>query len=413
MTALVWFALLLGGLLAGFGPVAAMAVPRRLQVLAVAGTLLVGLISIGGLIGITLLTGRVDESVVAGFLGLASALGGFAMAGAILVQIGPDPPVAELPTELPEPVAGAHVVLLSDAEPEYYEPGDVARQLRELADAGVTLPPEAARAFIFAAEKSRYRAIGTSPARDTVRNVTERLGETLGDDAPGGVTVAWCDAAPRLDESVAFLAGRGARSIVVAQLGVAENVAIQSAKRRVDVMRPAARGLRITYAQPLWTSAALAERVAERILEALGDTSPEHVGVALLGHGVPSEIDELHPASTEQETFFHQRIRARLCSLGIEEQRVRLGWLEWQEPGLTEVVRHLAALGCTRIVVAPASMPTDALATLIDARDGVAQARVQPAADVVVLPAWGDDPVVAEALAAAIRDAEAELPERS
>lgn len=409
MTALVWFALLFGGVLAGVGPVTAMAVPRRLEAFAVVGTVLAGLASIAGLVGIALLTTRVDEGVVAGFLGVASALGGFALAGSVLVQIGPEAPPAELPAELPAETPGVRLVFLSDAEPEDYDPADVARQLRQLVEAGVTLPPEAARAFIFASEKARYRLIGKSPARDTARLVADRLARQVADDGVHGVTVAWCDAQPRLDEVVAFLAAHGARSIVVAQHIVAENVSIERAKRLVDLMRPASQGIRIAYAAPLWTSTRLAEHVAERALAAIGTAPIAGVGVALLGHGVPSEIDELHPASTEQETFFHQRIRARLSEAGIEEQRVRLGWLEWQEPGLTEVVRHLAALGCTRILVVPASTPADSLSTLIDAQDGVAQARVEPAAEVVVLPAWGDDEVVAGALADAVRDAISEL----
>ncbi len=404
MTALVWFALLSGGVLAGIGPVAAMSVPRRFELLAIGGTLLAGACSIAGLVGIAVLTHRVDESIVGGFLGVASALGGFALAGAYLVQIAPEPPVADLPAELPEAIPDVHVVLLSDAESEVYRPTDVARQLRELVEADVTLPPETARSFIFASEKARYRIIGSSPARETARRSAGRLATELGPGVASGVTLAWCDGSPRLDEAIAFLAGRGARDIIVAQLTVAESLRIDQAKRRVDAMRPAAAGISVMYAAPLWTSAALAASVAARVIDALQGTPLDQAGVALLGHGVPSEIDERHPAATEQETFFHQRIRARLREAGIDEQRVRLGWIEWQEPGLTEVVRHLAALGCARIVVVPASMPAETLSTLIDARDGVSQARVEPATEVVILPAWGDDPAVAQALAVAVRD---------
>lgn len=409
MVLVSWVALLAGGILAGLGPVAAMAWPPESEPIAVAGTLAAGAASIAGLIGIALLSGRVDEVIVAAVLGIGTALGGFALGAAVLAQIGPDAPPAVLPDPLPPASPRTAVLLLSEAEPERYSARQVARELRDLGEQEVALPPEPMRPFIFASEKARYRSIGgSSPARETSRRVAERLAADL-DDGFSGVTATWSDDEPTLDQALAFVVAHGARSVVIAELAVAEDAAIAWAKRRADALRSHAAGVRVAYARPLWASQLLAERLVARIIDAAGDGSLQTLGVALLGHGQPAELERVNSVRTEQETYFQQRVRSLLVEAGLDENHVRPGWIEWQEPGVTEVVRHLAALGCRRILVVPASMPADSRTTLIDLPDAVQQARVDATARVRVLPAWGDDPVVAEALAEAVREAAAEL----
>jgi protoheme ferro-lyase len=405
-----WVALLLGGLLAGLGPVGVMVWPKRFEKPAVALSLLAGAFSAAGLVGISVLGGRVDEAVVAGFLGVAAALGGFALGGALLAQIAAEPEPASLPDPLPPAVPGTAVILLADAEPERYTPEAVAGELRDLSDGGVQLPPEAMRAFIFASEKSRYAAIHQSPARETSRLVAASLNDLLeGEDDFTGVTLAWASSPPTLDDALVTIAGRGVRGFIIAQLAAGSGFAITRAAQRVDALRRSQPGIRVAYAETLWSSSRLAERLADRIVAELSGTDLSQAGVALLGFGQPPEFDEIDTARTEHETFLNQRVRAMLVERGLDEGHVRLGWAEWQEPGVTEVVRHLAALGCRRIVVAPSVMPTESRTTLIDIPDAITQARVEKTAEVVVLSAWGDDPVVAEALAEKVRAAAAEL----
>jgi protoheme ferro-lyase len=158
----------------------------------------------------------------------------------------------------------------------------------------------------------------------------------------------------------------------------------------------------VAYTDPLWSSVSIAESVARRVLDALGaDPSPE-VGVVLASAGQPVEWDEDYPATSEHATYFCQRVRSELASVGFREDLVRLAWLDWNEPGVTEVVRHLAALGCTRVCVVPATLPFDTVSTLLDLRTAAVQAAVGPDVHIDLLPAWGDDPTVADALSGRI-----------
>jgi hypothetical protein len=409
MLLLSWVALLGGGVFAGLGPVAAMTWPRGREPFAVAGAVAAGLTSAAGLVGIAILGGRAGVAVAAGFLGVASGLCGFALGGAVLAQLGAEPALALLPDPLPPPTSRLGVILLSSAEPEEYRPSHVARELQQLADAGVQLPPEPMRPFIFASEKARFRFCEHLGARDSVSATARRLSGLLG--AVGATVVpAWTDDHPFADEALATLCGTGVRRVVVAELTCARDAPFTRAKGRLSAVRTKEAGVEVVDAGTLWSSQALAERVAARIIEAAGSASRRPLaGVALLGAGQAPEFDDVDPDRAEQETYFHQRVRALLVEAGFDAEHVRPAWVEWHDPGVTEVVRHLAALGCSRIVVAPASIPVETRSTLLDVREYVEHARVDAAVEVFVLPAWNDDPVVAQELADAVRRALTEL----
>jgi protoheme ferro-lyase len=405
-----WTALLAGATLTGLALVGVMGFRERRDLVAGIGGVAAFLLSVAGVVGIAIASPRLEETVVAALLGVAAFLGGFALGGALLAQLAPDPPTPALPDPLPDPLPDLGVVLLADAEPERYEPGAISRELRMLADAGVELPPETTRVFVYASEKARFKAAAGSTARDTVRAVAVRLRDRLAEESGDvHVSVAWSDGRPLLDEAVADLVRQGVRRIVVTELATAETTATEHAMRRLDALRLRPLGVRVAYAPGLWASPLLAEHLADRVMKALEDADPAECGAALLGYGRPEELATLSPDAEERELLFQQRVRALLVERGFDAARVRLGWVEWQEPGVTEVVRHLAALGCERIVVLPATLPVDTVSSLLDIHDAIETARVEKTSEVVLLPAWGEDTVVVEALACGVGEAEAEL----
>ncbi|TLM97710.1 MAG: ferrochelatase, partial [Actinobacteria bacterium] len=105
---------------------------------------------------------------------------------------------------------------------------------------------------------------------------------------------------------------------------------------------------------------------------------------------------------------FLSRVRALLVERGIPDRNVRVAWAEWRDPDVTSSVRHLAALGCRRVIVVPAVSPLDTLGTRLDLEISVRQARVSEGVTVVTLPAWKDDPAVIEELRAQVQRAIAE-----
>jgi protoheme ferro-lyase len=91
------------------------------------------------------------------------------------------------------------------------------------------------------------------------------------------------------------------------------------------------------------------------------------------------------------ENYFNQRVRSLLGETGLDERRVRVAWLNWQTPDVTEAVRHVAVVGCTRIIVAPSTLALPSLETVLDLGHAVDLARVPDGVHVITLPAWAED----------------------
>jgi protoheme ferro-lyase len=394
-----WVGLLAGGVLAGAAICAALFLPRGRDLLAVAGA--VACLGVAGtsLVLIARVTGRPDTVIVAGFIGTAAAVGGFALAAALVpAWTRPRPaPARPRPGEDSGRIA---VVLLAEGEPERYDPSLLTAAFADLEETDVPVPPEAARMFVYLSEKTRYASVGGSPARAAARAVADTLGARLRSKRDTvDVLPAWLDPPDRLDDTVAAAVAAGYRRIAVVPFGIADSLYLDRAKRSVDELGLAAAGVHVAYAPPLWSSSAIARAVAGRVLAAVVPAERATTGVVLVGHGQPWQWDREYPAGSEHETYFAQRVRALLLEDGFGSELVRIGWLDWQDPGVSEAVRHLVAFGCRRVVVVPAAMPLETLGTLIDLRGSAEEAVLGTAVRLDVLPAWGDRPAVIATIA--------------
>lgn len=410
-SAWTWVGLLAGGVLAGAGACAALVLPRGRDIIATAiavaslATAVVSLVSIGRA------TGRVDTTIVAGFIATASGFGGFALAAALLpVWTSPRPFVTS-------PGIGADnrriaVVMLAEGEPDSYDPSVVTAGFLDLEETGVPVPIEAARTLLYFSEKSRYTSVGAASGRTSATSVADKLSLLLTPEIPNiDVHVAWLDPPDRLDSVMAEAVVEGYRRIAVVPFGIADSMHLDRAKVSVDALAPNAGGVRVAYAAPLWGNSIIARAVADQVLASVPAMDRATTGVVLVGHGQPWQWDRTHPAGSEQETYFAQRVRALLLEEGFGPGMVRLGWLDWQDQGVSEAVRHLVAFGCQRVIVVPAAMPFETLGTLIDLRGAAEEATLGTKVTLEVLPTWGDQPSVISALADAARSAIRELPE--
>ncbi|HZL05059.1 MAG TPA: ferrochelatase, partial [Coriobacteriia bacterium] len=206
-----------------------------------------------------------------------------------------------------------------------------------------------------------------------------------------------------LDDAAVAAARVGFTRLVVAVAGAdgafESASAIHAAEETLSLSHPQAR---LVIAPSIWRIEALATRLAERILETTRGIDPGLVGVALLAEGTPKQWEADYATWTEHETYFLQRVRLLLTERGINANAVRIGWLEWQSPDVTETVRHLAATGCERIIVVPATAASSTLGTMVDLPHLIDSARLPDAVHALALSAWNDDPGMADALAESI-----------
>jgi len=403
-----WIALTVGALMVGVAAVSALAAPRRFEIWSGIAAVSALALTAWGSVSITTAFQRVDITIYTALFGLAAFAGGYGLASAYLSGLRRRLPKVALPDPLPPERQGTVALFVTCAEPGTYDPFSTAGDLEEIAVEGGPEHSVGITPFLYAAQKARYRAIdGTSPAADEVRAIMKRVRSLLDTDEYPVVDAVWCLGHRSLDAMIAQAANQGYRRFVIVGLSVAEAFHIDKAKCAVDVLKPHLAGLQVVYAPPLWASEQLAQLVANRILNATED--PSVTGVALVAHGQPEAREQSHRAFDAQEQSFINRVRLILLENHIEGHLIRTAWADWRDPNITETVRHLAALGASKVLISPACHPVDCISTLLDFPMAVRQSRVDPQIRTLQMGAWGDQPEVAEALVTAVQDTAREL----
>jgi protoheme ferro-lyase len=373
------------------------------------------------------LYGEPAIALAAAAVSLAAAAGGWGLASALLAPLLEDrdvPPEVRETDDSSNSEAGGDsnpgttgddtgipaVLLLVCLEPETYSPRRVATELAALAHAGLREAGLIITPFLYLAQKTRYRTMGgTSQEAASARRLTRCLEELVTTRWPGAsVELVDCSTTYALASRVSELAAAGHRRFVVANASVADSYELDRATAALNSLHPRAIGLGVEVTPPLWGSEPLASKVADRVLAVTADTAT--TGVALVMHGQPDSRHQTNPDFDEQEAAFCSRVRLLLQEEGIDEHMVKSCYHDWESPDATETVRHLAALGCKRVVVVPACFPFESTATVLDLPVAVAQARVEEHVSTVVLPAWNDEQGIAEILVQAIDDVQAGSP---
>lgn len=385
-------------MVAGAALVGLLSLKRPLEPLLV-GIGIAGLVVSG--IGIADLSGIYPSpgmAFVAVLLGFGFMLGGYGLASSLLMSMATRPKALTFEDDVPPgPDHKAVVLLTAMLEPEHYDPSAVASVLREWTDAGMPEPTIGVTPFLYAAQKARYRAVGgTSGAVRQARAVADRLYGLLDGDRFERVELVTGIGHDTLAQAALRNQRQGVTRIVVALADIAEPLEIRKARYELESMRPETHGISVSHTAPLWGSDLLAEMVADRVAASMFDS--QTTGAVLVMRGQPEEREATNPEFDVHENAFANRVKMLLGERGLPESSVRLCWAEWRMPDVTESVRHLAALGCTRILVSPACFPFESIDTILDLSVAVRQARVKPHVHVTTLQPWGDDPAVVEAL---------------
>lgn len=397
-----WILLMSSAVLGGAVLVAALVVPRSQQYLPIAGAVVTFFGALAGFLDLVAKYGRIDVILAAFFLGLGAFIGGYGLAASLLPAIatrqprGVEPAAAvRVPRDAPD------IVLLADMEPSTYDPVFTMIEFSEASAAGAPQTPVFVVPFVFAAAKARYTAIGgRSGAQDEAAGIAESLRRLLGAEAASVTAVSAADpsAAVRLVRS---LVAMGGRDLIVSPLGAAVSPRQDAALRAVDALRLSEEGVTVSVAAPLWGSQEIVELITRRTVDAVAPAGRS--GAVLVCRGLPPLEDRAYPGFRADQTALANRVRSSLLEHGFGESDVRSAWAEWDEPGVTEGVRHLAALGCRNVLVVPVSDPTESITTRFDLPHAARLAESRVAWK--VLPAWGDSPEVAEALAREARRA--------
>lgn len=394
----VWFGLLIGCVVAGAAVVAVLVAPRALMPFAVLGGLSAMALALGSFSTLATTYASAEGVAAATAVFVASNTAGYALASALLPSLS-HLKARRLPAQSEGAITGGAaeaVVLLACTEPERYSPRAVAARHSLLADTAEVDVPASALPFVFLAEKSRYRAVGgTAPGPRVARSLSRMVAA----GATWRTELAWCHEPRSLARTVARLSADGVARIAVVTVGPVQSALLDEVTGHLGTMpdrSPCAP--RICFAPSVWEDRELPGHLAGRVSELVSDVDPAQVGVVLVEEGAPPQWQKRYPAHGAMENYFDQRSRMALAELGIDERRLRVAWIDWQSPDVTESVRHLAALGCTRILVVPGAIALPTLETSLDLEHAVALARVPADVSAITLAPWGDQEVFAAAV---------------
>lgn len=401
----IWLALLVGCVMFGLAVVGALVLPpSAAPVIAGAGlAALVGAVSAFGTLAQRY--GSPEAILLAMLVFIAGIVAGFAIGASALPHLAPPARPVAIALGTSGDTAAPGVVLIGCAEPETYRARVVAARQNLLAENADIEIPTSAQPFVYFAEKTRYRAAGgRAPGPAEARELALRVTGCLGEDV-SRVELAWCHDASSLAAAVASLTAAGVDRIGAVVLGAADSAPVDELRRTLDDALRGARGPQITFGPAVWNDRALPARLAARILAATALSPSSEVGVVLVDQGRPPTWERRYAAAGAVENYFDQRVRALLAESGLSDQHIRVAWLDWQTPDVTEAVRHLAALGCTRIVVAAATIALPTLETVLDLSHAISSARVPAGVRVVTVSPWGADEGFVDAVCTSAREA--------
>jgi protoheme ferro-lyase len=395
----LWIVLIVGAILFGVALVGILVSRRTLEPVFATAALGAFACAAWAFGELSIVYDRFDVLLWALVFGVAAFGGGYALASTLLSTIAAHPRRLAAPIQLPDDTGTTAVILLGDVDPDVYDERWTAADLDKLSDEGLLHVSIPILPFLFFAQKARYRAVGgVSPAAKQLQALAERVSDAVKGTKVARVEPAWLGGERDLAVRVLRLAEHGFRTIVIDEVMIAGSLELDEAKRRVDALRLSDLGVSVTYTESLWGAERIAALVAERVMAVAAD--PAETGVVLVGLGQPEERARSCGSFDEHETGFLTRVRLLLLDRGISENNVRLAWADWHGPDVTSAVRHVAALGCTRVVVAPACFPLDTVETMLELPLSVRQARIDEQVSVVSLNAWHDDPALVEELRA-------------
>jgi len=310
-----------------------------------------------------------------------------------------------------------HVAVLyfTHGEPPAYSPMPWIETFHELDADGVSFVPRLFRPIFLNNVRREYLQVGGSAHNKVHGIMLHSLILSMPQAQARGVRFyqAFLDSPPRPDEMAIQAINEGASKLVVLPVFLTTSSHTQAGEEMIQALEVEQYGVHVCYAKPLWDTEALQQMFVVRANRHLEGVDKASVGILLVGHGQPDDWDRIYPTQTEQENLFRNQVRERLIQDGYRAENIVLGWMEFKKPDISQAVGQLAARGVERILVFSASISADSIHSDIQVPEAVAAAGLPPQVKVDHLGAWGNSPLVIEALRQRLLECEPSLREPS
>lgn len=334
-------------------------------------------------------------------LGLACLLVGYLAANTFYLSQSEQRQLPEITRAAGSPGDGHTAVLYyTHGEPPAYSAMPWIETFHELDSDGVSFVPRPIRPIFLYNLRREYLEIGGSAHNKVHQIMLRSLEESMPQAKNAGVRFyqGFLDNPPRPDEAAIQAVNEGASKLVVMPVFLTESSHTLAGSEMLEALHLDNLGVQVCYASPLWDSPMLREMFVSRAAQNLDGMPKSEVGILLVGHGQPEDWDKIYPTQTEQETLFRQAVRQLLIEDGYSPENVVLAWMEFKEPKVPQAVKELVDGGVKRLLVFSASISADSIHSDIQVPELVSSVPMPASLKAVNLGAWGNDPLVIQAI---------------
>ena len=292
------------------------------------------------------------------------------------------------------------ILYFTHGEPPGYSAQPWVDTIREFDRDKVPFIPWLIRPIFFNTVRREYLAAGGSAHNQIHQIIIDNLKRAMPDEVQKGARfyLSFLENNPYPDEMAIRAINEGASRIVILPVFITESSHTEEGKKMVSSVAPEKYGVQTFYTGALWDSETLQYSFVERANEMLNGLDKSKVGILLVGYGQPTQWENIFPAQNRQEIQYRESIRDKLLSDGFSPELVVLGWMDFQEPSITAMLKELAAKGVEKILVLGTSLSADSIHTGTKIPLAIEKARLPDEIPVEFLRQYGDHPLAIQAM---------------
>ena len=292
------------------------------------------------------------------------------------------------------------ILYFTHGEPPGYSAQPWVDTIREFDRDKVPFIPWLIRPIFFNTVRREYLAAGGSAHNQIHQIIIDNLKRAMPDEVQKGARfyLSFLENNPYPDEMAIRAINEGASRIVILPVFITESSHTEEGKKMVSSVAPEKYGVQTFYTGALWDSETLQYSFVERTNEMLNGLDKSKVGILLVGYGQPTQWENIFPAQNRQEIQYRESIRDKLLSDGFSPELVVLGWMDFQEPSITAMLKELAAKGVEKILVLGTSLSADSIHTGTKIPLAIEKARLPDEIPVEFLRQYGDHPLAIQAM---------------
>lgn len=292
------------------------------------------------------------------------------------------------------------ILYFTHGEPPGYDPMPWILTIQELDHDNVPFIPWFFRPLFFNTLRNEYLEAGGSPHNILHYTFIDNLRRAMPEAEANGTQfyLAFLDSVPHPDEVVIQAINDGASKIIILPIFITESTHTIAGQEMVASVQPEQYGIEVCYTGALGDSESLQEVFVERANELSIGMNKSNVGILLVGHGQPTEWENLYPEQNQQETQYRDNIRNKLIADGFTPDNILLGWMSFQEPSVIESAQALAENDVKKILVFSVSLSAEAIHSIVDVPVDIETAELPAEIPIEYVGQYGDHPLAIQAM---------------